>query len=89
MLDINVIGYASMCRAFLEPCAPPPDRNRALDQYLGCCRGGRSDGVPSAEGCYMNFIQLVQGIILPTFGHRKDDKAREVIESLAQTRQEN
>lgn len=48
-------------------------------------RPGRYDGVPSAEGCYMNFIQLAQGIITPTFGHRKDDKARGVIESLTQT----
>lgn len=49
------------------------------------CRGGRCDGVPSAEGCYMNFIQLAQGIIMPAFGHHKDDKAREVIESLTAT----
>ena len=49
------------------------------------CRGGRIDGVPSAEGCYMNFIQLAQGIIMPTFDDSKDDKAREVIELLTPT----
>jgi agmatine deiminase len=49
------------------------------------CRSGSCDRVPSAVGCYMNFMHLAQGIIIPTFGHRKDDKAREVIESLTKT----
>lgn len=48
-------------------------------------RGGRSDGVPSAEGCYMNFIQLAQGIILPAFSHPKDDKAQSVLAPLTRS----
>ena len=46
------------------------------------CRAGRSDGVPSAEGCYMNFLHLAQGIVLPTFEHRKDDRARAALAAL-------
>ena len=45
-------------------------------------RSGRSDGVPSAVGCYMNFLHLAQGIILPSFAHRLDERAHEVIASL-------
>ena len=46
------------------------------------CRIGRSDGVPSAVGCYMNFLQLAQGIILPSFAHRLDERANELLASL-------
>jgi len=42
-------------------------------------RDGRVDRVPSAEGCYMNFLHLAQGVIVPGFANRKDDKAREVL----------
>jgi agmatine/peptidylarginine deiminase len=45
-------------------------------------RGGRSDGVPSAVGCYMNFIQLAQGVILPSFAHRQDQQAHQLLASL-------
>lgn len=44
-----------------------------------------TDGVPSAVGCYMNFIYLAQGIILPTFENRKDDQALDILRSLTQT----
>lgn len=47
------------------------------------CRSGRSDGVPSAVGCYMNFLQLKQGLILPSFGHRQDEQAHALLDSLA------
>ena len=43
---------------------------------------GRVDGVPSAEGCYMNLLRLAQGVIVPKFANRKDDKAREVLAAL-------
>lgn len=46
------------------------------------CRSGRSDGVPSAVGCYMNFIQLAQGIVLPSFAHRLDERAHKLLTSL-------
>ena len=45
-------------------------------------RSGRSDGVPSAVGCYMNFLHLKQGIILPSFAHRKDEQAHALLASL-------
>jgi len=45
-------------------------------------RGARKDGVPSTVGCYMNFIQLAQGIILPAFAHRNDEQAHAVIAGL-------
>ena len=46
------------------------------------CRSGRSDGVPSAVGCYINFLQLAQGIILPAFAHCQDERARELLAAL-------
>lgn len=45
-------------------------------------RSGRSDGVPSAVGCYMNFLHLAQGIIVPAFDHHQDERARELLASL-------
>ena len=45
-------------------------------------RSGRSDGVPSAVGCYVNFLHLKQGIILPSFDHRKDEQAHALLASL-------
>jgi len=45
-------------------------------------RSGRSDGVPSAIGCYINFLQLAQGVILPAFAHRQDERAHELLVSL-------
>jgi agmatine deiminase len=48
------------------------------------CRARRFDGVPSAEGCYMNFLRLAQGVIVPGFGNRKDDKAREVLAAVTE-----
>jgi agmatine/peptidylarginine deiminase len=49
------------------------------------CRRGRCDGVPSAEGCYINFIQLAQGIIVPAFSHLKDNTAFEVLSELTRS----
>jgi agmatine deiminase len=46
------------------------------------CSSGRSDGVPSAVGCYMNFLQLAQGIILPSFAHCHDERALERVAAL-------
>lgn len=46
-------------------------------------QSGRSDGVPSAVGCYINFLQLAQGVILPAFAHRQDERAHDLLTSLA------
>jgi agmatine/peptidylarginine deiminase len=43
------------------------------------CSDDQFDGVPSADGCYINFIQTKQGIIYPTFHHRLDDRAGEIL----------
>ena len=45
-------------------------------------RNERIDGVASAVGCYMNFLQLAQGIVMPSFANRQDERAREVVASL-------
>lgn len=38
-----------------------------------------NDGVWSAVGCYINFIQTAQGVVSPTFEHRLDERALEVL----------
>ena len=38
-----------------------------------------AQGVPSAEGCYMNFVQVHGGIVAPAFDHSADDKAQRVL----------
>ena len=62
-------------------------RAAKLDAYLVALpwfyRSGRSDGVPSVVGCYMNFLQIEQGIILPSFAYRLDEQANALLDSLA------
>ena len=38
------------------------------------------DGVPSAVGCYINFILTAQGAVLPTFDDPLDDQALAILE---------
>ena len=38
-----------------------------------------NDGVWSAVGCYINFIQTTKGIVLPIFGDRRDERAVELL----------
>lgn len=59
--------------------------NSELVPFPWFSRSGRSDGVPSAEGCYMNFLQLAQGIIVPAFSHSKDGDAVESLTGLTQS----
>ena len=83
-LLVNDYGIASM-RSFGRKlrrvlCAAKLDADLVPLPWF--CRDGRSDGVPSAVGCYMNFLQLAQGVILPSFAHRKDERANELLASL-------
>jgi agmatine deiminase len=43
------------------------------------CTDQEHDGVSSADGCYINFIQTKRGIVYPRFGHRLDDSARKIL----------
>ncbi len=48
------------------------------------CTEGRLDGVSSAVGCYMNFLQVAQGVVLPLFDHPYDEKAYRVLKRFVQ-----
>ena len=39
------------------------------------------DGVWSAEGCYINFLQTAKGIVCPVFNHKMDERALEVLQA--------
>jgi agmatine/peptidylarginine deiminase len=43
----------------------------------------KTGGVWSAEGCYMNFLFMAQGIIYPVFGHEKDQAAHKILGSVS------
>jgi agmatine deiminase len=42
----------------------------------------KRDGIWSAMGCYINFLQTSRGIVLPAFGARLDDRALAVLAEL-------
>jgi agmatine deiminase len=44
------------------------------------------NGIWSAVGCYINFLQTGQGIIAPAFGHRDDAKAVAILSRFAPVR---
>jgi agmatine deiminase len=40
------------------------------------------DGIPSAAGCYINYLRTEKLIVLPTFGTKKDEEVLRRVESL-------
>jgi len=55
------------------------DLNAELVPFSWYCTDEEQNGVPSAEGCYINFIHTKQGIVYPTFDNRQDDRANELL----------
>jgi agmatine deiminase len=49
-----------------------------------CPKTDKKDGIPSAVGCYNNFLMVHGLIILPTFGIPEDDGAKQVLAERAQ-----
>jgi agmatine deiminase len=46
------------------------------------CTGEKRDGIWSAVGCYINFVQTSRGIIFPTFSHPFDERVAALLDQL-------
>jgi agmatine deiminase len=50
------------------------------------CADERLDGVWSAVGAYINFVQTARGIVYPVFGNRLDEKVPQILQNLTSLR---